>query len=65
MLLFGYFHATRGVAFVCVVVLKQAELPAPLPRKNRTVEMAQGKWAEMLIHTDRVTKVSNARACAP
>ncbi|CAM9366518.1 unnamed protein product [Hapterophycus canaliculatus] len=29
--------------------------PAP-PRKKKTVEMAQGKWAEILIHTDRVTK---------
>ncbi|CAN0135760.1 unnamed protein product [Pylaiella littoralis] len=29
--------------------------PAP-PRKKKTVEMAQGRWAEMLIHTDRVTK---------
>ncbi|CAM9507386.1 unnamed protein product [Scytosiphon promiscuus] len=29
--------------------------PAP-PRRQKTVEMAQGKWAEILIHTDRVTK---------
>lgn len=39
----------------CYLTL-QAEIPAP-PAKKKTVEMAQGKWAEILIHTDRVTKV--------
>ncbi|CAM9198991.1 unnamed protein product [Laminaria digitata] len=34
---------------------KDAGLPAP-PRKKRTVEMAQGKWAEILVHTDRTVK---------
>lgn len=37
-------------------VLLQAVAPPP-PKKTKTVEMAQGKWAEILIHTDRVTKV--------
>lgn len=43
------------------LLLAQADLPAP-PRKKRTVEMAQGKWAEILIHTDRVTKVTNQKS---
>lgn len=34
----------------------QVAAPSP-PKKKKTVEMAQGKWAEILIHTDRVTKV--------
>jgi len=34
----------------------QAGAAAP-PKKKKTVEMAQGKWAEILVHTDRVTKV--------
>lgn len=31
--------------------------PPPPPKKSKTVEMAQGKWAEVLVHSDRVTKV--------
>lgn len=30
--------------------------PSPA-KKSKTVEMAQGKWAEVLVHSDRVTKV--------
>lgn len=48
-----------------VVVLDQAEVSVALPRKNKTVEMAQGKWAEMLIHTDRVTKARSASVRVP
>lgn len=49
-----YRNASPGLT----LQLSQAGLPAP-PRKKRTVEMAQGKWAEILVHTDRVTKVRN------
>ncbi|CAM9426768.1 unnamed protein product [Ectocarpus sp. 6 AP-2014] len=34
---------------------EQTDGPAP-PKKKKTVEMAQGQWAEILVHTDRVTK---------
>ncbi|CAN0114450.1 unnamed protein product, partial [Ectocarpus sp. 12 AP-2014] len=33
----------------------QTDGPVP-PKKKKTVEMAQGQWAEILVHTDRVTK---------
>ncbi|CAN0114254.1 unnamed protein product, partial [Ectocarpus sp. 12 AP-2014] len=34
---------------------EQTDGPVP-PKKKKTVEMAQGQWAEILVHTDRVTK---------
>lgn len=41
-------------------VVQPIGAPAP-SRKKKTVELAQGKWAEILIHTDRVTKVGKEK----
>ncbi|CAM9606810.1 unnamed protein product [Ascophyllum nodosum] len=35
---------------------EEAPSPAKMDKANKTVQMAQGKWAEILVHSDRVTK---------